>query len=170
MMFHARTQIGGLLHEDHLCTLQALQNLEEFLATHSEKKAPAIDKPEVRAVLEQVIAAIAAEVNRHFSFEETHLFPVLTMKGEGGIAAFLTEEHAAILPLATEMAAAAKAALAGAGFSPAEWSSFHENGVELCEREMLHIQKEEMGLLAAISMLVDKDTDTQLAALYKAHT
>jgi hypothetical protein len=44
---------------------------------------------------------------------------------------------------------------------------FRDAGAELVEREIFHIQKEEMGLLAAISALVDRDTDARLAETYR---
>lgn len=165
-MFTARTKIGSLLHNEHLVTLNALQRFEDFLNSQTTKTAPDITNGTVREILELVIASVAVDVERHFGFEETHLFPVLAQQGEGGMAAFLTEEHAVILPLALDLATQAKEALAGKGFTGEGWLEFRAAGLELCEREMFHIQKEEMGLLAAISMLVDEAADAELAAIY----
>ena len=44
---------------------------------------------------------------------------------------------------------------------------FRDTGGELVEREIFHIQKEEMGLLAAISALLDEAEDTALAETYR---
>jgi hemerythrin-like domain-containing protein len=162
-----QTQTAALLHEEHLRTIQALQRLESYLLNQTSRRQPDLAKPEVRAVLEGLLLDVAAEVERHFGFEENHLFPVLAQRGEGGIAAFLTEEHGTILPLAQELATAARAAIAAGGFTAEAWKSFHRSGVELCEREVFHIQKEEMGLLAAIGMYVDAETDATLAARYR---
>jgi hemerythrin-like domain-containing protein len=166
MMFN--TKIAALLHEEHQHTIKALQGLEEYLLTQTSRRLPNLADPKVRALLENVLLSVAAEVERHFGFEENHLFRVLIDQGEAGIAAFLTEEHATILPLAQGLAVQARAALAGEGFTPEGWKEFHRGGIELCEREIFHIQKEEMGLLAAISMYVDGDADAQLAEIYKA--
>lgn len=166
MMF-ANTQIGSLLHEEHVQTIQAMQSLEEFLLKQTSKRVPDIGNSKVRELLERILSEVATEVERHFGFEENHLFPILSRQGEMGIAAFLTEEHATILPLAQELAETARQALSGAGFTPDSWKAFHRRGVELCEREIFHIQKEEMGLLAAISMFVDPESDAALAAKYR---
>lgn len=161
----ASTQIAALLHNEHIHTIQALQRLEGFLMNQTAKKVPDVSSPDVAGLLSDTIGAVAAEVERHFGFEENHLFPVLIEQGEEGIALFLTEEHATILPLAQELAAEVDDAKAQ-GFSAAAWKEFHAKALELCEREIFHIQKEEMGLLAAISMYVDSDCDAQLAELY----
>lgn len=169
-MLTIKTEIAALLHAEHMHTVEALQTLEEFLANQTIRRVPDVRTAEVAGVLDDLIATLAAEVGRHFGFEENHLFPVLVTKGEAGIAAFLTEEHAAILPLAQGLAEQAAKALRTGAFSTAEWAAFHAQGLELCEREISHIQKEEMGLLAAIAMYVDGEADRQLAALYEKLT
>jgi hemerythrin-like domain-containing protein len=165
-----KTEIAALLHEEHMHTVEALQNLEEFLANQTARRVPDVRTAEVRGILNEVITTVAAEVDRHFGFEEKHLFPVLIAKGEAGIAAFLTEEHAVILPLAKGLAEQASKVMTDGGFTAQGWAVFHAQGVELCEREISHIQKEEMGLLAAVAMYVDADADRQLAALYEKLT
>ncbi|OIR02374.1 hemerythrin HHE cation binding domain protein [mine drainage metagenome] len=165
---YAQTQIGTLLHEEHLHTLAALQRLEAFLSRQGNRKAPDVGDAGVRDILSHLLTDVAAEVDRHFGFEEGHLFPVLNQRGEMGIAMILTEEHRTILPLAKDLAALAASALEAGGFSPEAWRDFHDRGGELCEREMFHIQKEEMGLLAAISMFVDAADDAELAVAYRA--
>lgn len=170
MMLTIKTEIAALLHEEHMHTVDSLQTLEEFLANQTVRRVPDVRTAEVRGLLEGLVATLTSEVGRHFGFEEKHLFPVLVAKGEAGIAAFLTEEHATILPLAQELAGQAEKAVAGGGFTAERWAAFHAQGMELCEREISHIQKEEMGLLAAIAMYVDADADRELAALYEKLT
>lgn len=161
-----QTQIGSLLHEEHLQTINALQRLEDFLAKQGTKRVPDCSLPEIRKALEGVVA-IAHEVSRHFGFEEDELFTLLSAQGEMGMVHLLTGEHAVIKPLAQDLAKDANAALAGEAFSAETWKDFHGRGMELCEREIFHIQKEEMGLLAAISMMVDPEDDARLADLYR---
>ncbi len=163
----AQTQIGTLLHEEHLQTIRSLQRLEDFLANQSPKRPPDLSKPEVRKILGDVLGDLAKEVDRHFTFEEDNLFTILTEQGEMGIVMMLSEEHGVIRPLALELAEEAEAALGGDGFTADGWPEFHERARELCEREVFHIQKEEMGLLAAISALVDGETDSRLASEYR---
>jgi hemerythrin-like domain-containing protein len=165
MMVH--TETGALLHNDHVATIQSLQSLEGFLVRQSSKRPPDTKDQGVRKTLQDLVSTVANEVGRHFGFEEQHLFPLLAERGEAGIGDFLMHEHATILPLAEEVAASAQQALAN-GFDETSWRRFHAVGLELVEREIFHIQKEEMGLLAAISMLVDAAADKKLAETYRA--
>jgi hemerythrin-like domain-containing protein len=161
MLTHS--QIGGLLHEDHMTTIETLQGLEEFLGRN--RKAPAVDA-DVKALLTGLAATLREEVEKHFGFEENHLFPLFVQKGETGIVMMLTHEHRSILPLASQVADLATEA-AAAGFTEQTWRDFADAGAELVEREIFHIQKEEMGLLAAISALLDPEVDARLAVTYR---
>ncbi|MCR6631072.1 MAG: hemerythrin domain-containing protein [Magnetospirillum sp.] len=159
----SQSQTGALLHEDHMATIETLQALEEFLGRH--RSLPAVNE-EAAAFLMRLSKTLREEVESHFGFEENHLFPVFTERGETGIVMMLTYEHRAILPLAVQVAELAAAA-AKDGFDEQGWRDFRDAGAELVEREIFHIQKEEMGLLAAISALVDRETDARLAETYR---
>jgi len=156
------TKLGSLLHKDHMHTVETLQNLEE--AVHRHKAPPAVDG-DLRGLLDGLKDTLRAEVQKHFGFEEEHLFTVFTQRGETGIVMMLTQEHRSILPLALEVADAAETALA-VGFDAASWKAFKDSANELIEREIFHIQKEEMGLLSAIQAVIDPVTDAQLAETY----
>lgn len=159
-----QTQTGALLHEDHMATIASLQQLEEFLGRN--RKPPAVDAT-VAGFLRDLSNTLRSEVESHFGFEENHLFPEFTSRGETGIVMMLTMEHRTILPLAVQVAElAAQAAEAGA-FAEQAWRDFADCGAELVEREIFHVQKEEMGLLAAISALLDADADARLAEIYR---
>lgn len=168
-MFGINSQIGGLLHNDHVNTIAALQRLEAYLLQQTAKKVPAKDDATAQKILKEIIKIAEDEVGRHFGFEEGHLFPELAAAGEVGMTQFLMSEHASILPVATELAAMAKKALES-GFSESEWKHFHELGMEMVEREIFHIQKEEMGLLAAIGALLDQEADSRLAMIFGTFT
>ena len=155
------TKLGTLLHKDHMHTIETLQALEEVVQS---RKPPVLDGP-LRTLLEGLKDTLRAEVQKHFGFEEEHLFTVFTARGETGIVMMLTQEHRAILPLALEVADAAEAALA-AGFDESGWRAFKDSAGELIEREVFHIQKEEMGLLSAIAAVIDPTTDARLAETY----
>lgn len=159
-----QTQTGALLHEDHMATIQSLQKLEEFLGRH--RTAPRLDAGAV-GFLTGLAKTLRDEVESHFGFEENHLFPVFAQRGENGIVMMLTMEHRTILPLAVQVAELAAAAAAAGAFDDQSWRDFSDSGAELVEREIFHVQKEEMGLLAAISALVDRETDAQLAETYR---
>ncbi len=46
------------------------------------------------------------------------------------------------------------------------WSEFRRLGIELIERLVSHIQKEEMGLLPMIETLIDDEQDAELSNNY----
>lgn len=159
-----QTQIGSLIHQDHMATIETLQNLEEFLGRN--RKAPVVDDA-MRLFLKRLARNLKTEVESHFGFEEGHLFPVFVEQGETGIVMMLTQEHASILPLAVQVAETATQAMA-TGFTEDSWRDFRDAAGELVEREIFHVQKEEMGLLAAISAVVEPETDARLAEIYRA--
>ncbi|WP_431857477.1 hemerythrin domain-containing protein [Azospirillum sp.] len=165
-MLHVNSRIGQLLHADHLTTLGTLQELEELLVGQGATP-PDLAKPAVRAALETLVAVVKGEVSRHFGFEENHLFPVLADAGQMGMTMLLISEHRAILPVAEVAGELAGAALASGSFTPEDWAEFREAGLEFCERELFHIQKEEMGLLAAVAALVGPDEDARLAGVFE---
>lgn len=158
-----QTQIGALLHQAHMATIEALQQLEEFIGVRG---VPPVDDG-IRKFLDRFARTMREEVELHFGFEENHLFPVFLSQGESGIVTMLTHEHRSILPLAIQVADLAQAAAAAGTFSDDSWREFRDAGAELIEREIFHVQKEEMGLLAAISSLVDPEIDARLAETYR---
>jgi hemerythrin-like domain-containing protein len=159
-------KIADLIHREHIKTMQALQGLDGLLRKNNERLPPNLGDAALRTLMDSIVRMLAEDIQCHFGFEENHLFPELAARGQGDITAFLTEEHGAIRPLAQAVADLATAALQGTGFSSETWKSFYRQGSELCEREFFHIQKEEMGLLAAISMLIDDEADFILAKIY----
>ena len=161
----ATTQVGGLLHRDHMATVETLEGLELLL--RKNRKPPAFD-PTLTAWLADLAARLRREVAEHFNFEETRLFPLFLAVGQTGIVEILSQEHETILPLAQKVAALAEAATASGQFAPADWDSFRALGGELIEREMFHIQKEEMGLLAGIAALLDPEEDRRLSEAFAA--
>ena len=159
-------KIADLIHNEHIKTMLSLQGLDALLRKNSERKPPSLEDPGLRKSLESIVRMLAADIQCHFGFEENHLFPILAGRGQGDITAFLTEEHASIRPLARIISELAATALERPGFNEETWKDFHGLGMELCEREFFHIQKEEMGLLAAIGMFIDDETDLSLSATY----
>ena len=131
------------LHEEHEATLALWGRVEQSIV--SGKPDPAL--------LRQADAALEHEVTRHFEFEEKVLFPRLEAAGEGDIAELLTEEHAAIRSAAARFAALLD-------------SDPKATALELAERLMSHIQKEEMSLLPALDDLLDEAADQELTEAY----
>ena len=153
--------VPRLLHDEHLATIQVLETLESRLLGAYRHAPPDPAEPEVARTLRAVADALDGEVGRHFEFEEEHVFPRVAAEGDSDIVAYLTEEHAAIRPLAEDVVRSARAAAAD-GFDAAAWARFRPLGLELVERLVSHIQKEEMGLLPVLDDILDEAADREL--------
>lgn len=150
--------ISRRLHEEHEATLALWGRLEQTLAVRGTKPPTEEDL----RLLRDCAAQIADEVTRHFAFEERDLFPLLTASGEGDIAELLAEEHATIRAAARRFGE-----LAQPGGDPAaHWPELRALALELAERLVSHVQKEEMSLLPSLEDLLDEETDRELAGSY----
>ena len=164
-MFQLRHKILQVLHDQHATTLQLLERLEDLLRRSRPDNPPPADDPQVAAFLSELAAVMEHEVRNHFAFEEEHLFPRFSRVSDPGIAVMLGDEHEVIRPLARRIAEVARTARAE-GFTPAAWEEFHRLGAELVEREVFHIQKEEMGFLPALDQILDPEDAEALAETY----
>ena len=153
-------QTSHLLHEEHRAHLDLLGRVER-----------ACGRSQGAAELPQLVGALTRsleqELDRHFSFEEQELFPRMSAAGDGEIALLLLEEHEAIRAVAQELLALARAATA-LTLDAAGWDALRRSALELVERQVAHIQKEEMALLPLLDDLLDEETDRQLAFNYAA--
>ena len=141
-------QISRRLHEEHEATLQLWSRLEASLASGR------LDAD----LLRRAAGALEEELGRHFAFEEAELFPRLAAAGESDIGELLAEEHAAIRTAGREFISLAR--------ENATDPRLRALGLELAERLMSHVQKEEMSLLPALDDLLDESADQQLAEAY----
>ena len=148
MEFNRR--ISRRLHEEHQATLALWGRLEASLATGR------LDA----SLVKSAAAALRDEIDRHFAFEEESLFPRLAAGGEADIAELLSEEHAAIREAGARFIAIAPEDPPNARLRPL--------ALELAERLVAHVQKEEMALLPVLDDLLDEDTDCELQLAYAA--
>ncbi len=158
-------RISQTLHEEHRATIALMERLEQLFARHRRGGPPDVADRAIAGLLFDLSTGVEAEVERHFSFEEQHLFPHLEAVGDAAIGAHLTDEHAAIRPIGVEIAKLSRAASAN-GFDEATWSEFRRLGQELCERMLAHVQKEEMALLPLLDETMDADTEARLLQDY----
>jgi len=157
-------QVPAHIHREHLETLGLLERIEAALA--KGKAAPTPGDAAWTRLLAELGANLANEIGRHFAFEEAELFPLLASGGDRDIALLLAEEHQAILALAERTIPALRAFSAGsAGQS---WSALRELVVELIERQVSHIQKEEMSLLPVLEDMLEIERDAELLERYLA--
>ncbi len=157
--------ITQALHRDHLKTLALLERLENDLNRQGVANPPDTGDGPMRSLLIDLTSVLEAEVKGHFAFEEAHLFPRFAEEINPSIPAMLRAEHGIIRPLAESIVERARLALAE-GFDAASWKAFREQGLELVEREVFHVQKEEMGLLPALETILDSSDDSELSMAY----
>lgn len=154
--------ICNSLHDDHMLTVRILEDAESMLSRIGRKAPPDTAEPETARWLATLAATLKSEIVCHFAFEEEHLFPRVREFGDTPMLTILLDEHETIRPLAAEVADAVRDALAN-GFTAGSWKIFHDRCQELIEREVFHIQKEEMGLLPMLDQVIDPDDDADLA-------
>ena len=158
-----RRQTARTLHDEHRTQLSLLGRVEAALM----RLPRAADRSggELQALLAALAQQIDADTVRHFDFEERELFARLDAAGAGDIAALLTEEHAAMRDVGAELAPLLAAARQGT-LSDEGWPSLRQAALELVERQVAHIQKEEMALLPTLDELLDDDDDARLVMDY----
>ncbi len=143
-------EILNTLHQEHMTTLALLERLETVLRRHPSKKVPSNTDEEVNDVVADVVTVMENEITGHYAFEEEHLF-----RGE----------HDTIRPIAKRLTDLARNAR-DSGFDQETWEEFHTLGQEIVEREIFHVQKEEMGFLPALDHMLDPADDPELVKAY----
>lgn len=152
------TQVSRMLDDEHRSNIALLGKVEQVLVRNSRDAAAA-------GLVAQLVRSIEHDVDRHFTFEEEHLFPRMTESGDGGMAALLREEHEAIREVCVELLPLARQAAAGS-LDAAGWNALKPLALELIERQVAHIQKETMALLPLLDDLLDEEADRELAFAY----
>lgn len=164
-MYDLSLNVLKSLHEDHVATLAVLERVETTLGRLGPNKVPAADDPVVRPLLSDLTAVMRSEMTAHFGFEEEYMFPRFMEHADAGIPMMLKGEHDTLRPLAQKLdEVAGKAKLEG--FTSETWNQFYKLALELVEREVFHIQKEEMGFLPALDQFLDPAEDGTLSMAY----
>lgn len=160
-------RISQTLHEEHGATVALMERLEQMLA-RGRRGPPDRADGNVARLLSELAAGMEAEIERHFAFEEEHIFTYLEAVGDTGIGEHLTSEHAAMRPIGKRVAEMARAAAAN-GFTPTEWEEFKPLARDLGDLMLAHVQKEEMALLPVIEENMDAETEERLYQAYVQH-
>ena len=158
-------RISQTLLDEHAATVALMERLEQLVARARRGGPPDKADSNVARLLSDLAVGLEAEVERHFGFEEDHIFTYLEAIGDAGIGEHLTSEHDAIRPIGSRVATFARAAATN-GFAPAEWEEFRGLAQELSDRLLTHVQKEEMALLPVIEENMDPETEARLYQEY----
>lgn len=165
MMQDYSLKIISLLHEDHMATLALLERVESALKGCSASAVPDGTDEALNSLLADMSDVLDKEITCHFAFEEEHLFPRFAEMFDPGIPMMLKGEHDIIRPLAARLRELIDQA-AGGKFEADAWGEFLDKGQELVEREVFHVQKEEMGFLPALQRILDPSDDEALSQAY----
>lgn len=166
-MYKLNLPILQTLHEEHMAVMALLERLETFLRKRKPDTAPAPGDAEANTLLADLASNLEGEIGSHYAFEEQYLFPSFMELADAGIPMMLHGEHDVIRPVAARLAEIARSA-AGNGFSPESWKEFHALGREMVEREIFHVQKEEMGFLPALDQMLSPASSPELEKAYAA--
>jgi hemerythrin-like domain-containing protein len=158
-------RISQALHDEHGATVALMERLEQLIARYRRGGLPAVGDPAVSRLLSDLSTGVEDEVERHFAFEEDHLFTYLREVGDVAIGEHLTSEHVTMRPLGQRLAAIARTSV-GKGFEPAEWAEFGTLGQQLADQMLAHVQKEEMALLPLLEETMDAETEARLYVDY----
>lgn len=158
-------RVSQALHDEHGATVALMERVEQMLARGRRAGAPDRTDSGVARLLADLSSGVEAEINRHFAFEEDHIFTYLEAIGDAGIGEHLTGEHAAMRPIGARVAEIARTAAAN-GFTAADWQEFIQLAQELSDRMLAHVQKEEMALLPVIEENMDPETEERLYQEY----
>jgi hemerythrin-like domain-containing protein len=162
---HFSRQTSHLLHQEHRANLDLLGRVEQAFAR--APRGAGAHTAELPQLVGALTRSLEQELDRHFSFEEQELFPRMSAAGDGEIALLLVEEHEAIRAVAQELLPLTRAA-AALSLDAAGWDALRRAALEMVERQVAHIQKEEMAWLPLLDDLLDDETDRQLAFNYAA--
>lgn len=160
-------RVNHMLHDEHMAIIALLERLDGYLRSHGVATPPAQDDGPSQSLLGMLAGVIETELTAHFAFEEEVLFPLLDQAGEGGMPEMLKQEHAAIAPVARQVAERARAAMAD-GFTQDGWAEFHRLAGIVVGELTDHAEKEEFGLLQALEHVLDDEMDAKLADDYAA--
>ncbi len=152
-------QVGRALDEEHRNNLALLDKVEQALM-----RSPRFDAAHA-GLMAQFARALEHNIERHFTFEEESLFPLMADAGDGEMAELLREEHDTIREVASELLPLVRSAASGP-MDDTQWSTLKRCALEMVERQVSHIQKESMALLPLLDDLLDDETDRELAFSY----
>jgi hemerythrin-like domain-containing protein len=159
-----KNRVCELLHRDHVATIALTKRLELLISRYKDH-APELSHLDSMRILSEVSNGVRNEIGRHFSFEETDVFPYLAEIGAPAMGILLTEEHEILRPLGAELASMAQRAQEER-LNAEEWAALCRVALEYCEGIRVHAQKEEAGLLPLLEENMEEATEARLYTSY----
>ncbi len=158
--------VDRILHNEHMATLDIINRLEVRIGNGKWARRLDIAVPADKTLLEELIAMMESEVRHHLPFEEKVIFPKLDEVGFEDITNMLFDEHEAIRSLVSSIRPIANDALSG-GFQEDKWTIFYQLLADLASIIVFHIQKEEMGVISRLQMLIGAESCQEMGGAYR---
>ena len=158
--------IDKMLHEEHVAAMDIINKLEVRLGNGKWGRRLDCSVAADKGLMEELIAMMDGEVSLHLPFEEKELFPRLDELGFEDVTNMLFDEHEAIRSLIKTIRPLVAEALAN-GFKEDKWSIFYGQLADFASLVIFHIQKEEMGVISRLTMLLGTEECQKLASTYR---
>ncbi len=158
------SRLGQVLHEEHFHIVMLFCDLENRVTGPAAQQPLDPSSAEDRQQLEQLMLALDGVI-RHNAFEEKELFPLLCRGGAAEMVEMLEDEHLVMVPLVQRLRASA-ADILDAGMDARKWRRFCEAAREFTQQILLHLQKEELGIVRVLDTLLDRSEELRLVHRY----
>jgi hemerythrin-like domain-containing protein len=156
--------LGQVLHEEHFHIVMLFCDLENRVTGPAAQQPLDPADADDRRQLQQLIAALDGVV-RHNAFEEKELFPLLCRGGVADMVEMLADEHLVMVPLVQRLRGCAGEILDG-GIDAGKWRRFCAAAQEFTQQILLHLQKEELGIVQVLDTLLDRQEELRLVHRY----
>ncbi len=159
------SQIAQLLHEEHVRMMGLMKRLEGFARGRWGNEYPDIADENIATLLSDLDTELASASEHHFEFEEEKIFPALVAVGDVTVPYLLRQEHDLLRNLSEYMLPLVETARRQ-GFNTDNWEEFRDLALELAEKHITHIQREEAAMLPALKGLFVETRDDELVTEY----
>ena len=158
------SKLGQMLHEEHFHIVMLFCDLENRVTGSAAQQPLDPKQPDDRQQLERLIVALNGVV-RHNAFEEKELFPLLCRGGAVDMVEMLEDEHLVMVPLVKRLRRCA-ADILDSGADAPKWQCFCAAAQEFTQQILLHLQKEELGIVQVLDTLLDRNEELRLVHRY----
>ena len=159
------SQIAHVLHDEHKRIMTLMKRLEGIARGSWGSTVPDIADDDIASLLTDLDTELAGASEHHFQFEEVKMFPALIAVGDVTVPYQLRQEHDLLRNLSEFMIPSVELARRQ-GFTADSWSEFRDLALELAEKHISHIQREEAAMLPALQGLFAEQRDDELVTQY----
>ncbi len=141
------------MHEEHAATLDHLALLAQAIRAPRSSRDAA--RPRYRALLRALLADLEDSVEKHFRFEEQHLYPALRDAGRPDLAESLTIDHGVLREATKPLLVHVHHALEE-DLSEEQWKEFGQLTMALIDKQRAHMQREESEMIPVLRAILSQ--------------